>query len=97
LNILDTLNRAKLVERSADRCFELSRIRDEGEGEQADSESVDDVKKFSPRSHSRTGSGDKTPLIVRFVAPPVDNLSTSEVSIAEDGYQKSFTKIPPLQ
>ena len=70
--------------------FESPSTRDDGE--QADSEFVDDVSK-SRRPHSRSGSGDKTPQL-RFIVPSADDLS-SELSIAEDGYQRRFTKMPP--
>lgn len=70
--------------------FESPSTRDEGE--QADSEFVDDMSKYR-RSHSRSGSGDKTPQL-RFIVPSADDLS-SELSIAEDGYQRRFTKMPP--
>ena len=71
--------------------FEPPSPRDEGE--QADSESADDVGNFRRRPHSGSGSGDKTPQL-RFVVPPIDDLS-SEFSITEDGYQRRFTKMPP--
>jgi hypothetical protein len=94
LNILGTPKSGRTRRALSRSLFEPPRIRDEGEGEQADSESTDDVRKFNRRSHSRSRSGDKTPQL-RFVVPSIDDPSTSEVSIAEDGYQKRFTKIPP--
>jgi hypothetical protein len=92
LNILGTPKSGKTRRALSRSLFEPPGARDEGD--QADSESADDVKKFHRRSHSRSGSGDKTPQL-RFVTPPIEDLSTSEISIVEDGYQKRFTRIPP--
>jgi len=92
LNILGTPKSGKARRALSRSLFEPPDIRDEGE--QADSESPDDVKKFRRRSHSRSGSGDRTPQL-RFITPSMDDISTSEFSIVEDGYQKRFTKIPP--
>jgi hypothetical protein len=91
LSILGTPKSGKTRRALSRSLFEPPSTRDEGE--QADSESADDVNKSRRRPHSRSGSGDKTPQL-RFVAPSVDDLS-SEFSIAEDGYQRRFTKMPP--
>ena len=92
LSILGTPKSGKTRRALSRSLFEPPGIRDEGE--QADSESPDDVKKFRHRSHSRSGSGDRTPQL-RFITPSMDDISASDFSIAEDGYQKRFTKIPP--
>ena len=91
LSILGTPKSGKTRRALSRSLFEPPSTRDEGE--QADSESADDVNKTRRRPHSGNGSGDKTPQL-RFVALSVDDLS-SEFSIAEDGYQRRFTKMPP--
>ena len=92
LSILGTPKSGKTRRALSRSLFEPPGIRDEGE--QADSESPDDVRKFRRRSHSRSGSGDRTPQL-RFITPSMDDISGSDFSIVEDGYQKRFTKIPP--
>ena len=89
LSILGTPKSGRTRRALSRSLFESPGTRDEGE--QADSESADDVSRRRP--HSRSGSGDKTPQL-RFVTTSVDDFS-SEFSIAEDGYQRRFTKMPP--
>ena len=91
LSILGTPKSGKTRRALSRSLFEPPSTRDEGE--QADSEDADDVNTSRRRPHSRSGSGDKTPQL-RFVTTSVDDLS-SEFSIAEDGYQRRFTKMPP--
>ena len=91
LSILGTPKSGRTRRALSRSLFEPPGTRDEGE--QADSESADDVNTSRRRPHSRSGSGDKTPQL-RFVTTSVDDLS-SEFSIAEDGYQRRFTKMPP--
>ena len=94
LSILGTPKSGRTRRALSRSLFEPPGNRDEGE--QADSESPDDAKKFRRRSHSRSGSGsgDRTPQL-RIITPSLDDISASDLSIVEDGYQKRFTKIPP--